>query len=664
MGARAGLDALCQGGSDGKRGGIACRVIHKGDGWFYPAALGNGAAGGLDDIVIGPMICLGSAVTVSGDGAMDQLGIDIPQNLVAHTKCGQRASGVILDDDIGVFGEGLEQFNTCAAAQVQREAAFVGTLHLIVKAQPCGVQRIIWPTPARAIGIGGVFDFDDIRGQKRQLIGAEWPCQHMCEVQYFYAFQCACHLGKPCDAEFCLIYKTCVDMQDIKDRAMSDSSVFHRDLHSDLPVVVGGDGNYLIDETGRRYLDACGGAAVSCLGHDHPKVREAIKAQVDQLAFAHTGSFTNQPAEDLAAHLVARAPEGTGAGRVMYLGSGSEAMEAALKLARQYCIENGQPERRHIIARKPSYHGNTLGALATGGHAGRRAPFAPLLIEVNHIDAPYPYRLQDEGESEADFALRMADLLDAEIQRLGPETVMAFVAEPVVGASLGTQPAPKGYYKRIREICDAHGVLLIADEVMSGMGRTGTTYALEQEGIAADLTTMAKGLGAGYQPIAAVLAAQKVVDVIKAGSGKLWNGHTYMSHAIATAGALAVQRVIEDEKLLDNVKTRGAQLEAGLRTALAQHPHVGDIRGRGLFWTVEVVADRATKAPFDAREGIAMKIGAAAKARGVMTYPSQGCIDGTLGDHVLLAPSYTSSAAEIDLIVETLTASVVDILGQ
>ncbi|MFQ1701663.1 aspartate aminotransferase family protein [Loktanella agnita] len=443
---------------------------------------------------------------------------------------------------------------------------------------------------------------------------------------------------------------------------MAQSSVFHRDLNAELPVIVSGDGSYLIDDTGRRYLDACGGAAVSCIGHSNAKVREAIKAQVDTLAFAHTGSFTNQPAEDLAAHLVARAPKGTGAGRVMYLGSGSEAMEAVLKLARQYCIEKSEPERQHIIARKPSYHGNTLGALATGGHAGRRAPFAPLLINVNHIDAPYPYRLQQDGESETDFALRMASLLDAEITRLGAETVMAFVAEPVVGASLGTQPAPKGYWARIREICDKRGVLLIADEVMSGMGRTGTTYALEQEGIAADLTTMAKGLGAGYQPIAAVLAAQKVVDVVKAGSGKLWNGHTYMSHAIATAGALAVQQVIEEENLLANVMTRGAQLKAGLGAAFGQHPNVGDIRGRGLFWTIELVADWATKAPFDPLDGIAMKVGAAAKARGVMTYPSQGCVDGVKGDHVLLAPMYTATEAEIDLIVQTLAAAVADVL--
>jgi adenosylmethionine-8-amino-7-oxononanoate aminotransferase len=333
-------------------------------------------------------------------------------------------------------------------------------------------------------------------------------------------------------------------------------------------------------------------------------------------------------------------------------------MEAALKLARQYHLERGDDARAKVIARAPSYHGNTLAALATGGHAGRRAPFAPLLMEVSHIDAAYAYRMQKDEESEEAFGLRMANLLDAEIRRLGPETVMAFVAEPVVGASLGTQPAPKGYFKRIREICDEHGVLYIADEVMCGMGRTGSLYALEQEGIFADITTTAKGLGAGYQPIAAVIAAQNVIDVIKDGSAKLWNGHTYMSHAIATAGALAVQKVVEEDKLLDNVNDRGAQLEAALREAFGQHSNVGDIRGRGLFWSIEFVQDRATKAPFPVANGLAMRVGAEAKARGIMIYPSQGCADGTNGDHVLLAPSYTSSPEEITLIVETLKAAV------
>ncbi len=441
------------------------------------------------------------------------------------------------------------------------------------------------------------------------------------------------------------------------------SFVLHRTLNSSLPLVASGAGNYLVDENGNRYLDACGGAAVSCLGHNHPKVRTAIKRQIDKIAFAHTSLFTNQPAEELAEFLVTRAPSGTENGRVMYLGSGSEAMEAALKLVRQYFLEKGQPQRKNIIARIPSYHGNTLGALATGGHEGRRAPFAPMLMDVSHIDAAYAYRHQGKGESEEAFALRMANLLEERIKELGEDSVMAFVAEPVVGASLGTQPAPKGYFKRIREICDTYGVLYIADEVMCGMGRTGTIFALEQEGIAADITTMAKGLGAGYQPIAAVLASERVIEAIEAGSGKLWNGHTYMSHAIAAAGALAVQKVIEEDNLLQNVQARGKQLETLLHQRFGQHPNVGDIRGRGLFWSIELVKDRAAKAPFNATENLASRLQRDMMSRNVITYPSQGCADGTNGDHVLLAPSYTSTQDEIELIVETVAASTVHILG-
>lgn len=441
------------------------------------------------------------------------------------------------------------------------------------------------------------------------------------------------------------------------------SHVLRRSLTAVQPQIVGGEGAYLIDDSGKRYLDACGGAAVSSLGHDNAAVRKAICDQVNTLAFAHTGLFTNPWAEELSDYLVAHAPDGTGEGRVMYLGSGSEAMEAALKLARQYHVERGETGRAHIIARAPSYHGNTLGALAVSGHAGRRAPFAPLLIETQHIDATYNYRLQQEDESDEDFGLRMADQLEARIQKLGPETVAAFVAEPVVGASLGTQPAPKGYFKRIREICDRHGVLYIADEVMCGMGRTGTLFALEQEGIHADITTMAKGLGAGYQPIAAVMASQKVCDGILAGSGKLWNGHTYMSHAVATAGALAVMREIDDRNLLEAVRKRGAQLEARLKDRLGQHAHVGDIRGRGLFWTAEFVENRDTKAPYDVARNIAGKVQRAAMEDGMICYPAQGCADGTSGDHVLLAPCFTSTGAEIDTIVDKLADALDKVVG-
>lgn len=444
----------------------------------------------------------------------------------------------------------------------------------------------------------------------------------------------------------------------------NQSHVLHRILDAPLPQVAGGDGNYLIDTTGRRYLDACCGAAVSCLGHDNAAVRDAVKAQIDQIAFAHTSFFTNAPAEELASFLVARAPAGTGDGRAMFVGSGSEAMEAALKLARQYHVERGDPARSRIIARRPSYHGNTLGALAAGGHAGRRAPFQPILIECDHIDAPYGYRLRGLDEDETTYAHRMADLLDARIRALGPETVMAFVAEPVVGASLGCEPPPAGYYRRIRDICDAHGVLFIADEVMCGMGRTGSLFALEQEGVYADITTMAKGLGAGFQPIAAVLASETVIDTIRDGSGTLWNGHTYMSHAIAAAGALAVQRQIQDRNLLVNVRERGVQLRDRLTARFSQHRHVGNIRGRGLFMAIELVADRKTKAPFPATRHLAQLVKQAALNLGMMCYPSQGCADGTNGDHVLLAPSYTSDVDEIETIVDLLGQAVDTALTQ
>ena len=441
------------------------------------------------------------------------------------------------------------------------------------------------------------------------------------------------------------------------------SYVFHRTLQKKLPTIVAGEGHYLIDDTGKRYLDACGGAAVSCLGHDNASVRAAITDQLGKLTFAHTGFFTNEPAEALAEYLVTHAPAGTGRGRVMFLGSGSEAMEAALKLARQYHLERGQPERTRIIARNSSYHGNTLGALAVGGHAGRRAPFQPMLVEFSHIDPCYAYRYQRDGESEEAFGQRMADQLEAEALRLGPETVAAFVAEPVVGATLGSVPAATGYFRRIREICDRHGIVFIADEVMCGMGRTGSLFALEQEGVHADITIIAKGLGAGYQPIAGLVASGKVVEAVEAGSGRLWNGHTYMSHAVACAGALAVLKEIEGRDLLRQVGERGAELSAALHATFGQHPHVGDIRGRGLFWSIEIVKDRGTKSPFDAALALAPKIQAAALEAGLMCYPSQGTADGKNGDHVLLAPAYTSETAEIERIVELLSHAVQTVLN-
>ena len=401
---------------------------------------------------------------------------------------------------------------------------------------------------------------------------------------------------------------------------------------------------------------------MSCLGHGNPHVAAAIRAQLDRVAYAHTSFFTNEPAEELARRLMAMAPPGFGAGLATFLGSGSEAVEAALKLARQYHVERGQPGRTRLISRRMSYHGNTLGALAVGGHAGRRAMYQPMLAETSQVEPCFAYRGQAEGEGAEEFGRRVADTLDAEILRLGAGSVAAFIAEPVVGATLGSAPAAPGYFRRIREICDRHGVLFIADEVMCGMGRCGTIFAIEQEGVTPDLITIAKGLGAGYQPIGALLASEKVVTAIREGSGMLAHGHTYMAHAVACAGALAVLDVIERDGLLDAVREKGAALEGKLRAAFGQHPHIGDIRGRGLFWSMEIVEDRETKRPFPAALKIAARLKQEAMAHGLICYPSAGAADGDAGDHVLFAPPFTVTEDEMDALVSRLRPALAAVL--
>jgi adenosylmethionine-8-amino-7-oxononanoate aminotransferase len=414
--------------------------------------------------------------------------------------------------------------------------------------------------------------------------------------------------------------------------------LFGRSTRGTLPTAAQGDGCYIVDATGKRYLDGSGGAAVSCLGHSDEGVRAAIHDQLDRLAFAHTGFFTTDAAEGLADLLIEGAPAGIE--RVYLVSGGSEAVEAGLKLARQYFIEIGQPARHRVIARRQSYHGNTLGALAAGGNAWRRAQFAPLLTEASHIAPCYAYRDQAEGEGLEDYGLRVADELEAEIQRLGPETVMAFVAEPVVGATMGAVPAVPGYLKRIRQICDRHGVLLILDEVMCGMGRTGHLYACAEDGVAPDMITVAKGLGAGYQPIGALLTSGAIYDAVAAGSGFFQHGHTYMGHAMAAAGSAAVLSAIRERDLLARVQTMGERLDAALQARFGQNPHVGDIRGRGLFRGLELVADRDTKVPFDPALKLHARIKAAAMEAGLICYPMGGTIDGQRGDHILLAPPF------------------------
>ncbi|KVW81321.1 aspartate aminotransferase family protein [Burkholderia cepacia] len=434
------------------------------------------------------------------------------------------------------------------------------------------------------------------------------------------------------------------------------TTVFHRAPRTTLPVAVEGDGIEIIDSTGKRYIDACGGAAVSCLGHSNQRVIDAIKRQAQQLAYAHTSFFTTDVAEELADRLVEAAPAGLE--HVYFVSGGSEAVEAALKLARQYFVEKGEPQRRHFIARRQSYHGNTLGALAIGGNAWRREPFLPLLIEAHHVSPCFAYRDQLAGETDEAYAQRLADELEQKIVELGADNVAAFVAETVVGATAGAVPPVRTYLKKIRAVCDKYGVLLILDEIMSGMGRTGYLYACDEDGVAPDLLTIAKGLGAGYQPIGATLVSDRIYRTIVDGSGFFQHGHTYLGHATACAAALEVQRVIAEEKLLDNVKARGEQLRASLREHYGAHPHVGDVRGRGLFVGVELVRDRDTKATFDP----ALKLHAAVKReamqRGLMVYPMGGTIDGVHGDHILVAPPFICTAQQIDTIVERLSGAI------
>ena len=434
------------------------------------------------------------------------------------------------------------------------------------------------------------------------------------------------------------------------------NNVFHRDARIEPPIAVGGEGAYLIDREGRRYLDASGGAAVSCLGHGHRAVINAIKAQADKLAYAHTAFFSSEPAEALAEYLVQASSHAFE--RVYFVSGGSEGVEAALKLARQYFLETGEPDRELFIGRRQSYHGNTLGALAVGGNAWRRAQFAPLLMNVEHIAPCYAYRDRKEGESEADYGLRVANELEETLLRVGPHRVIAFVAETVVGATLGAVPAVPGYFKRLRNICDRHGILLILDEVMCGMGRTGTLFAYEQEGIVPDMLVIAKGLGGGYQPIGATLVSKKMFAAIHGGSGFFQHGHTYLGHPMACAAALAVQHTIRDQHLLNNVMVQGGALQAALTMKFLDHPHVGDVRGRGLFIGIELVKDRATQATFEPALKVFQHVKREAMARGLLCYPMGGAVDGKHGDHILLAPPYIIDSNHVAEIVDKLSLAI------
>ncbi|UTA80707.1 aspartate aminotransferase family protein [Halomonas sp. XH26] len=432
--------------------------------------------------------------------------------------------------------------------------------------------------------------------------------------------------------------------------------ILHRSIGPTLPHAASAQGVYITDTTGRQYLDASGGAAVTSVGHAHPEVLAAMRAQIDNLCYAHTSFFTTDAAEALAEKLVNLAPEGLN--YVYLVSGGSEAVEAALKMARQYFVEIGAPQRRHIIARRQSYHGNTIGALATGGNAMRRKQFQPILPETHHVSPCYAYREKGADEPPEAYAIRLADELEAKILELGPEEVMAFVAEPVVGATLGAVASVADYFKRVRAVCDKYGVLLILDEVMCGMGRTGTVFACEQDDVIPDIVTIAKGLGGGYQPIGAVMLSDKIYDSFANGSGLFQHGHTYIGHPVAAATANKVVEIIARPETLANVNAMGARLQSGLEDILGASPYVGDIRGRGLFRGIELVADRDTKTPFDPSRKIHAKIKRQAMARGLISYPMGGTIDGIHGDHILLAPPYIIEADDVDLIIERIADAI------
>ncbi|MGB5352715.1 MAG: aspartate aminotransferase family protein [Woeseia sp.] len=437
------------------------------------------------------------------------------------------------------------------------------------------------------------------------------------------------------------------------------SSVFYREPLADHPSIARGEGVWLYDSEGRQYLDGSGGAAVSAVGHGNAHVIRAVQEQLARCAFAHTLFFTNEPQEQLAEILRQRFGENDA--RVYFVSGGSEANETAIKLARQYWVARDEPQRELFISREQSYHGNTLGALALSGNPARRELFGPLLKDWPKIAPCYPYRLQQDDETDEAYGLRAANELERAIKAHGAGRICAFVAETVVGATLGVVPPAPGYFRRIREICDQYGILLILDEVMAGCGRCGSHFAYEQDGVRPDIVTLAKGLTGGYQPLGAAIVRGKIHDTIVAAHGAFAHGHTWVGHATACAAGVAVAEVVRDQGLLQNAEKTGALLMRELRTALHQHPHMGDIRGRGLFIGIELVADRASKTPVPASLRLPTRLRQTAMANGLICYPGGGGADGENGAHILLAPPLIYEPGHVDELVARLVATLSDV---
>ena len=439
-------------------------------------------------------------------------------------------------------------------------------------------------------------------------------------------------------------------LQPSREVRLAVSNVFYREPLHRYPSIQRAEGVYLYDRDGRRYLDGSGGAAVSAVGHSHPAVIAAIRAQLESCAYAHTAFFTNEPQETLARLLAARFPDPSA--RVYFVSGGSEANETAIKLARQYWMARGQDRKQLFVSRQQSYHGNTLGALSLSGNPGRQQLYGPLLKDWPKVLPCYEYRHRQAGESAEEYGRRAAEsLLDA-IRTHGAENIAAFVAETIVGATLGAVPAVSGYFRVIRDICAQHDILLILDEVMAGCGRSGTYFAFEQEGAVPDIVTLAKGIAGGYQPLGAAIARAAIHERIVERFGYFAHGHTYVGHATACAAGVAVASVVEQEHLLDNVQRMGAMLRSQLASSFCDHPHVGDIRGRGLFIGIELVIDRETKAPPPAALGLPARLRDKAMAEGLICYPGGGSANGRDGAHILLAPPFIYSE---DNVVELVT---------
>jgi hypothetical protein len=440
------------------------------------------------------------------------------------------------------------------------------------------------------------------------------------------------------------------------------SSLFPRSFHKDYPHAVRGEGCWIWTADGKKYLDAAGQAAVVNIGHGVESVGRAMAEQAARLAFAHTSQFHTLAAEKLATRLLALAPEGMrGGGRVYFTSGGSEATETAIKLVRQFYLEHGEPGRFRVVSRRQSYHGSTLGAMAVSGNLARRAPYQPLLPEWGHIASCFCLRCELNLKF-PECNLACANELETLLSGPDGKSVAAFIFEPVVGATLGAAVPPEGYGQRIAEICRRHGILLIADEVMTGMGRTGRNFAVEHWGVEPDIITVGKGVASGYAPLGAVIVAPRIVDAFAKGSGAFQHGFTYQAHPVSMAAGNAVLDVLEEKKLFARVAEAGHDLFTALEP-LRSHPHVADVRGLGLLAGVEFVKDKPSRAPFPREENICEKVRLAAMEQGVLTYPTQGCVDGQQGDHILLAPPFIISREECQLIGRALSAALKNVFG-